>query len=373
MSDFGIRVTGSEQFLLLRGCVVVVGLRVGRLGAWFLLALFEVACPLLRRGQVADAGRSGVLAGGLFFALDHLEPSVVSHALQALAATRLRDAFGTPAALLAEFAGIRVVEVGPGVLRRQAVGKVQAAVDRFRFEFFLCQLFDQGVIAGDVVGRRHAVDDAHFHPLFGGAGGVLLRFPVGDRRRGGCSLLLGGELFALQGAVFFFVGLLVEVLLFLELLLGLAEPVLQLELQEAEAEFFFLFFDAAQRFLLAQADFAEVLQFLEGAREGAVGGGLVAQKAAVLLVIFVGPIHGVLALQGEVHFFPFMAAADFVPEGDGRLGDKGAAGGGLRVVLFEPLLFDFAPEGFVFAGQDRGAGAAAVLQGVEAGFAGRWG
>ena len=68
-----------------------------------------------------------------------------------------------------------------------------------------------------------------------------------------------------------------------------------------------------------------------------------------------------------------MAAADFVPEGDGRLGDKGAAGGGLRVVLFEPLLFDFAPEAFVFAGQDGGAGAAAVLQGVEARFAGRRG
>ena len=186
--------------------------------------------------------------------------------------------------------------LGPGVFRRQPVGKVQAAVDHLRLHFFLFQFFDQVIVAGDVVGRRHAVDDADFQPLFGGVEGVLLLFHVGGGG-GGCLLLRGGgELFALQGAVFFFVGLLVEVLLLLELLLCLAEPVLQFELQEAEAEFFFLFFDAAQRVSLAEAGFAEVFQFFEGAREGAVGGGLVAQKAAVFVVIFVGPIHGVLAV-----------------------------------------------------------------------------
>ena len=49
-------------------------------------------------------------------------------------------------------------------------------------------------------------------------------------------------------------------------------------------------------------------------------------------------------------------------------GDKGAARCGLWVVFGEPVLFDLAPQGFVFAGQDGRTGAAAVLDGVQARF-----
>jgi hypothetical protein len=60
------------------------------------------------------------------------------------------------------------------------------------------------------------------------------------------------------------------------------------------------------------------------------------------------------------------AAAGFRPEGESGFGDQGTAGGGLRIVFGEPILFDFAPEGFVFAGQDGRPGAAAVFDGIQA-------
>src|SRR6476646_10175232 len=60
------------------------------------------------------------------------------------------------------------------------------------------------------------------------------------------------------------------------------------------------------------------------------------------------------------------AAARFRPEGEGGFSDEGLAGGGLRVVFGEPVLFNFAPQRFVFAGQDRRPGAAAVLHCIQA-------
>ena len=66
--------------------------------------------------------------------------------------------------------------------------------------------------------------------------------------------------------------------------------------------------------------------------------------------------------------FEMTAAAGFGPEGEGGFGDEGAAGGGLWVVFGEPVLFDFAPERFVFAGQDRRPGAAAVFDGIQPGL-----
>jgi len=62
------------------------------------------------------------------------------------------------------------------------------------------------------------------------------------------------------------------------------------------------------------------------------------------------------------------AAAGFGPEGESGFGDERFAGGGLRIVFAEPVLFDFAPERFVFAGQDRRSSAAAVFDGIQAGL-----
>jgi len=59
------------------------------------------------------------------------------------------------------------------------------------------------------------------------------------------------------------------------------------------------------------------------------------------------------------------AAAGFGPEGESGFGDEGFARCGLRVVFGEPVLFDFTPERFVFAGQDGRSGAAAVLDGIQ--------
>ena len=64
--------------------------------------------------------------------------------------------------------------------------------------------------------------------------------------------------------------------------------------------------------------------------------------------------------------FQMTAAARFRPEGESGFGDEGFARGGLRVVFGEPVLFDLAPQGFVFAGQDGRTGAAAVLNGIQA-------
>jgi len=86
----------------------------------------------------------------------------------------------------------------------------------------------------------------------------------------------------------------VGVLLGGELVLRVGQFEFGLVADQIELELFQAFFGAAQGFLFAHSGFAQVFQILKGTGEAAVGSGFVAQKAAVLLMIFVGPVQGVL-------------------------------------------------------------------------------
>ena len=101
--------------------------------------------------EIAANGAAYVAVGAFFFLLDHDEPVVHCHALQATAAV---------------FAYFGIERAGPGVFVGNAVREVDAAVDELGRRPHFLAFADHVVIAGDLFGDGDAVLDGHFDPLF---------------------------------------------------------------------------------------------------------------------------------------------------------------------------------------------------------------
>src|SRR5450755_976228 len=104
---------------------------------------------LLGAGQIADSGLADVAVWAEFLAVDHVQPGIDSHALDATAA---------------EFA-LRFPDASPIVFLGHAVREVQAAVDELRRRQHSLPLLDELFVGRIEPGNGFAIDDADFDPL----------------------------------------------------------------------------------------------------------------------------------------------------------------------------------------------------------------
>ena len=107
--------------------------------------------PMLRSGQVADAGWTDMAGEGGLFALDYVQPGIELQTLDAGAAgfEELGPGFG-----------------GPVILGRNTVHEVEATVDEVGRRIHGLGLFDQFLVGRVQSRTSRSVFDGHLDPLF---------------------------------------------------------------------------------------------------------------------------------------------------------------------------------------------------------------